>query len=560
MIDATVIVAGGGPVGLTLAMELASRGIDVLVIERRERAEPPSVKCNHISARSMEIFRRLGVADELREAGMPSDHPHDAAYRVSFLGRDEARTVLPSVEGRRHGEAGADTWWPTPEPPHRINQLFTEPILTRHACAMEGIRLLNRTEVVAVEQDAEAVAVNVRHVDDGAVETLRARFLVGCDGPRSTVRHLIGATFNGPPGAGHTQSTLIRAPGLTGAQERPAWTVGVWNGDRHGNVIAIDGIDRFLVHNLLKPGEKPDEVDRDAAIRSILGAGPDFEYEQLSIEDYVGRGLVADRFRDRRILLAGDAAHLWLPFAGYGMNAGLADAQDLGWLLAAHVAGWLSDTALAAYERERRPVTLQVMDQAMAFLPHLIALGRSVPSEIREEGPSGDAARSAFFAQAATLNTQQYAAAGLNFGYCYDDSPLIAHDQERPPAFSMGEFTPSTVPGCRVPHAWLDQGQSLLDALDPRGFTLVHARQPSNGAPLSEALGARGIPVTEIEIPAEAGGTFDRAMVLVRPDAHVAWRGDAIPDDVERLVDILAGVALPAGVSQPQSDLAYNVS
>jgi 2-polyprenyl-6-methoxyphenol hydroxylase-like FAD-dependent oxidoreductase len=541
--DATVIVAGGGPVGMTLAMELASRGVDVLVLERREHAEPPSVKCNHISARSMEIFRGLGVAEELRAAGLPSDHSHDAAYRVSYLGREHGRTVLPSVEGRRRGEEGADNWWPTPEPAHRINQIFTEPILVRHAAAMDGVTLLHRHEMVALDQDEEGVTVEVEDLDTSERRTLRGRFLAGCDGPRSTVRRLIGATLEGPPGAGRVQSTLIRAPGLTEAQERPAWNVVVWNRDRHGAVIAIDGVDRFIIHNPLRPGEEFDTADRDAGIRSILGVSSDFTYEQLSIEDYVGRGLLADRFRDGRVLLAGDAAHLWLPFAGYGMNAGLADAQDLAWLLAAHHAGWLPETALDAYERERRPVTTQVMRHAMGFFPELIALNEQIPPEIDDDGPAGDAARAEFFARAQALNTPQFAAAGLNFGYFYDESPLIAYDGEQPPAYSMGAFRPSTVPGCRVPHVWLAPGRSLLDALDPAGYTLVRAADRPDGEALAAALRARGVPVTEVSVPVNARDAYDHALLLVRPDAHVAWRGDVEPAEPEQIANVLTGGA-----------------
>ena len=400
----------------------------MLVIERRVRAEPPSVKCNHISARSMEIFRRLGVAGELRASGLGAEHPHDCAYRTTFVGPDLSRTILPSPAGRARGEAGADTWWPTPEPPHRVNQVVTEPILTRHAVAMDGLTLRNRAQVEAIAQDADGVTVTVRDLERDETQTLTARFAVGCDGPRSTVRGLIGATLDGPPLEGRVLSTLIRAPGLMELPpDGPAWATGVWNPRRSGAVFAINGSDRFLVHVPLRPDEGDFESqDRDLAVRTVLGVGPEFAYEVLSIEDYIGRGLVADRFRDGRVFLAGDAAHLWMPFAGYGMNAGIADAASLAWMLAAHLRGGAPAAILDAYERERQPVTGQVMQYAMSFVPHLIALSLTVPPEIEDDGPEGDAARAEFGLQAEQLNTQQYAAGGLNFGYFYDDSPSSA--------------------------------------------------------------------------------------------------------------------------------------
>ena len=543
---AAVIIAGGGPVGLTLAMDLASRGVEVLVIERREHAEPPSVKCNHISARSMEIFRRLGVADELRASGLGSEHPHDCAYRTAFIGPDLSRTILPSPAGRARGETGADTWWPTPEPPHRVNQVVTEPILTRHAVATDGLTLRNRTQVEAITQDSGGVQVTVRDLETDETETLRAQFAVGCDGPRSTVRELIGAKLDGPPLMGRVLSTLIRAPGLMELPpDGPAWATGVWNPRRSGAVFAINGSDQFLVHVPLMPDEGDFEtMDRDRLVRTVLGVGDDYPFEILSIEDYIGRGLVADRFRDGRVFLAGDAAHLWMPFAGYGMNAGIADAASLAWMLAAHLRGGAPAEILTAYERERQPVTGQVMQYAMSFVPHLIALALTVPATIEDKGPEGDAARAEFGQKAKELNTQQYAAGGLNFGYFYDDSPLIVYDGETAPPYTMGSFESSTVPGVRAPHVWLDGGVSLYDALDGE-YGIVRSDPGVDPGRLVDALRAAAVPVSVVDVDGNGDSAiYDRALTLVRPDQHVAWRADAVPQDVAALVDRLRGASL----------------
>src|SRR5262245_19520747 len=209
-----VLIVGAGPVGLTLAIDLAWRGIDVTVAELRRAGEPPSVKCNHVSARSMEIFRRLGVAKTLRAAGLPADYPNDAAYRTTATGIEIARIPIPARAERYTATGGPDTWWPTPEPPPRINQIFLEPLLFAHAAAQPRIRILNRTEIVDVTQGAAEVTATARDLDTGAQTTISADYLVGCDGGRSMIRRSIGAQFAGTPIVQRVQSTCIRAPDL----------------------------------------------------------------------------------------------------------------------------------------------------------------------------------------------------------------------------------------------------------------------------------------------------------------------------------------------------------
>ena len=238
-------------------------------------------------------------------------------------------------------------------------------------------------------------------------------------------------------------------------------------------MVAIDGREKWLIHNHLnKEDETFESVDRDASIRAILGVGPDFEYEILSKEDWVGRRLVADRFRKGRAFICGDAAHLWMPYAGYGMNAGIADATNLAWLLAAYLQGWAGIAILDAYEAERLPITEQVSRFAMDMAGKVLSQRRAVPDEIEQPGPEGDAVRKQVGQAAYDLNVQQYCCAGLNFGYFYDQSPIIAYDGAEQPGFTMADFTPSSTPGCRLPFAKLADGRPVYDALGP-GYTLL---------------------------------------------------------------------------------------
>jgi 2-polyprenyl-6-methoxyphenol hydroxylase-like FAD-dependent oxidoreductase len=544
---AEVLVVGSGPVGMTLAMDLASRGVDVIVAERRAAGEPPNVKCNHVSARSMEVFRRLGLARALRDTGLPADFPNDCAYRTTATGIELSRIPIPCRRDRYTATGGPDTWWPTPEPPHRINQTFLEPVLFEHMARTPGIRVLNRVAVESFEQDGEEVRASLESLDGGGRFTISARYIIGCDGGRSTIRRGMGAKLEGTPVVQRVQSTFIRAPDLIDRIGEPAWMLLSLNPRRSGTVVAIDGKEEWLVHNHLHEHETEfDSVDRDWAIRTILGVGPDFRYEVISQEDWVGRRLVADRFRVGRAFVCGDAAHLWIPYAGYGMNAGIADAVNLSWQLAAVLKGWGAEGMLDAYEAERRPITEQVSRFAMGHALAMMRQRGGVPANIEESGPEAEAARAKLGREAYDLNVQQYCCGGLNFGYFYPDSPIVAHDGAEAPAYTMADFTPSTVPGCRTPHLWLADGRSLLDAMG-HGYTLLRLDPALDTGGLEAAARRAGMPLAVLDLdPAAARAAgYDHALVLSRPDWHVAWRGDAPPAEPDALVDLLRG-ARPA--------------
>ena len=543
----SVLIVGGGPVGSTLALDLASRGIDVIVAEQNSPGHLPGVKCNHVAARTMEIFRRLGIAERVRNTGLPADHTNDVAFRTTAVGTEFARIHIPCRRDRYTDKSGPDGGWPTPEPPHRINQIYLDPLLAAEAAAHPRVRFMNLTRVLGFTQDAAGITAETEDLAGNRKRLIECAYLVGCDGASSMVRHQIGARMTGDAVIGRTQSSYIRAPGLVASmQAPPAWSTQVMNPRRSANMFAVDGRETWLVHNYLRPDEVGFEaIDGDACLRHILGVDDAFEYELISRENWIGRRLLADSFRDHRAFVCGDAAHIWAPFAGYGMNAGIADATNLAWMLAGVLAGWADPAILAAHEAERWPITEQVSKYAMGTALALARARAEVPADIEAAGPAGDAVRATLGHQLLEMHTPQFCCGGLNFGSFYDRSPIVAYDGEAAPAYTMDSFAPSTVPGCRTPHVWLPDvergdGRSLYDAVGP-GFTLLRFDRATEVVGLVEVAALRGVPLAVLDLAPQP--PYRERLVLSRPDQHVAWRGDALPDDPLHLIDQVRGAA-----------------
>lgn len=538
-VDAPIIVAGAGPVGTCLAIDAALRGVPVIVIEPRAAGDPPDAKCNTIAARTMETFRRFGIADKIRAAGLPDTYPTDTLYTTSLSGPELTRITMPARSER--GNLGfLDSNWPTPEPMVRESQLWLEPILREKMLTLNMIRFLPRSEVSGYSQDETGVTVHCRALDDDRSYDLRSAYLVGCDGGSSRVRKTMRVKLSGDAEIARTRTTLIRSKEVKSlfGDRRSAWMSWVVNHKARGNVIAIDGEELWLVHRGLWGGQIDFEsIDFDQSIRDVLGVGPEFPFEIVKHEDWIGRRLVADRFRDGRVFIAGDAAHLWVPYAGYGMNAGIADAMNLSWLLCSALKGWADAAIIDAYEAERLPITDQVSRFAMGKLEENAAAvsTRAVPPALSGKGFVSKLLRKKLGQKLYAINAPQMSPEGLNFGYYYTGSPIIIEDGESAPTYDMGSFVSSTVPGCRLPHFYVD-GTSIVDLLGP-DYTLIRFAPEVDVNKLIET----GLPVKLVNARHPGDSVFRHKLLIVRSDMHIAWRGDTLPTDITSLSDRLRG-------------------
>ena len=541
--ETDVCIVGAGPVGLTAAMALASRGVRVTIIEMRTEAEISSPKSNHVSARSMEIYRRLGVSETIRAQGLPDDFPNDGVYATRFTGFEFTRFRMPSRRDRFNDAGYDDGELPSPERAARVSQMYLAPILLEHASNYPDIQILNGTSFKSLEEDQAGVTVHAESRSTGETIVIRCQYLIGADGGRSDVRRALSINLHGEDNLVRARSRMFRAPGLLElCGYPPAWMNWFYVDGKWSSAIAIDGRELWLMHNFIPPTMAFEDFDIDKSMREALGVGPEFKYEIVRDEDWVGRRLVADRFQVGRSFICGDAAHLWVPYGGYGMNAGIADADNLAWMISAVLKGWAPPALLEAHERERRPITERVSRFAAEVVD---VLEYSESAVIEEDSPEGARVRKKFGERIRAFNLRSMVPTGLNFGYYYDESPLIVYDGATPPPFTMGDYTPTTIPGCRLPHFWLRDGRSLYDVL-PDGYTLLRFDPGLDISELTEAARRRSVPLTILDV--EPGKDFDpdvyrERLILARPDQHIAWRGDCLPADCGALVDRIRGAA-----------------
>ena len=534
--DVDVIVAGAGPVGLSLAIELGRHGVTCRVVERNDRVGySPRAKTTNV--RTREHLRRWGIADALRQASpIPPDYPPNVVFATRMNGPELAR-FENAFNGKRVRNAlySEEAQW--------VPQYTLEEVLRQHAASLPGVTVQFGRELAGFEQDSDGVTATVRDLQAGTAETLRSAFLVGADGARSFVREAIGAQMRGDSRVFKNYSIIFRAPDLPRRQTHGDaimyWLV---NADAPALLGPMDqhGLWFFMATKLADDVD-PATVDPVDLIRRGTGLY-DLDIEIVRTDPWSAYSLIADRYADRRVFLAGDACHLHPPFGGFGMNMGIGDAVDLGWKLGAVLNGWGGPALLDSYTAERRPVHQRVIQEAET---NYATVGNQlVRPQIEASGPDGEAVRRAVGEDILRTKWREFQTLGVVLGYRYADSPILVPDGTSPPPEHPSDYVPSAVPGCLAPHLWLADGSSLYDHFGP-GYTLLvtDGTDPGDTA-LAQAAAARGMPLAIVAPRDERlPPLYAARFVLIRPDQHVAWRGDRLPEHPAPLLDRLAGAA-----------------
>ena len=539
LIDYPVVIVGGGPAGLTLAIELATKGIAVALFEQNANTSTfPKASAN--GARTLEHYRRLGIVGGIRKIGFP----HHTAYFTRLAKHELARFHLAGMDSLTRDDAVPGTWH-TPEMPQRMQQIRVEKFLFDYASSFSDVALNYGWRVVTVEDHGDWVETTVENVATGISKTVRSKYVVGCDGPRGMVRRSIGIRYNGESGierefmGGRMISTHFRARELYRmAGGTPATMYWTFNKTRRAVLISANGDDEFFMFSQVASGEElADETVRGFAQAAV---GVETPIEIIASTPWTaGYSLVAERYQKGRVLIAGDAAHLFTPTGGFGYNTAIDDIANLAWKLAACLQGWGGPGLLPSYEQERIPIATRNTD----FAAHLSDnIGKTtLPDCIEEDSAEGIAARREFGELCMEHARLEFDCPGLQLGVHYADSSIIPYAGARP-ADDPNRYIPNTTPGSRMPHVWLEREVSTLDRVKGK-FTLfaVPARM-LEAEQFRAAATAQGVPFDVATIDSDAvRDVYGHDLVLIRPDQHIAWRGNSITVSLPSLLKTVTG-------------------
>ena len=532
VIQTDVLIAGGGPCGLMLAIELGRRGITSLLVD----AKPSTAfnpQANATQARTMEHFRRLGFADEIRALGLPSDHPTDIAYFTRYASHELARICLPTAADAVVKIKEMTGSWSAAELPHRVSQKFVEQVLRRQAESMASNEIRYGWTLESFQQDDAGVLATIRQTEGGQPQQVKANFLIGADGARSFVRRELGIEWGGVTGiqrefmGGKMFAIYLRAPTFLNVLRHPkAWMYVAVNNQRRSFMASVDGKSEYAFHAALKPGEDADswtEADARGVFQEAVGAN--IPIEILSMGTWLaGHALVAQRFQQGRVFIAGDAAHLFTPTGGLGYNTAIEDAVNLAWKLANVLRGNSPLSLLDTYEAERKPLAERNTGYARLFADS-VGLFVAKP-ELDEDSESSKAERQMASEHLNRHARLEFNIPGVTFGGRYEKSPVIVHDGAVLPSDEPNKYVATASPGGRPPHVWFEDGQSLFDLFHSEWTLLALGSDAPSTDELERAAQSVKMDLRVVRIPQNAlRDLYEAPLVLIRPDQIVAWRG-----------------------------------
>jgi 2-polyprenyl-6-methoxyphenol hydroxylase-like FAD-dependent oxidoreductase len=530
-LNTQVIIVGAGPVGLTLAIDLGRRGVRCILLEQKDAPQflPKMERCN---ARTMEIYRRMGIAQKIRDAGFPRDTPMDVFIVTSLVEPPLLHLPYPSV-AQAQAEIAACTDGSMPlEPYQLISQYTLEPLLKAVAETLPSVDVRYGCEFISFEQDGGGVRARVRQ---GAATTeLSAHYLVGCDGGSSNVRRQLGIKLQGEANLLQLRQALYRCDDLF---ER----IPIGKGrhyhvaDAHSTFLIVqDSTRHFTLHSV---------VDSDDEMKTMFEqtVAMPVTYEMLSCAPWRQNLLLADAYGEGRVFLAGDAVHLVIPTGGLGMNSGVGDAVDLSWKLAATLQGWGGPRLLSSNGIERRQIGARNVEASRHASRGRRAWRAAWQPNIRDKTPEGAATRANLARIADVEQRKSNEMIGAELGYRYEDSPVIWPEAGEAPEPNFMKYEPTSWPGARLPHVWLSDGAALHDRIGD-GYTLLRlAGARADTAVLAHAFASYKAPFAVLDIgddrPRDVYG-YD--LLLLRPDLHVVWRGNQLPDPA-RLAALATG-------------------